>query len=272
MSNTSFCFRRKFLLSAHTSQIHATSCLSLISHHQVNNKCNRVKGQHWRWLTSAYVIFYYIICFVFSEATTNVLESITNSTGKHLRWSLFLSLKWWNYIKTFVLHEELYFCQILFLIDWCHKCLKNTIDLLLFYKEHFHGFPESDLWKCQKNIHFTTNISIYTGDRHFKVLWSFILYIHFTTNISIYTGHWHFDVSWSFILYILSRFVLSLKSSHYGYIPPYKHKTLPTLGNEEEQQQIKFYEKSSDKLIFSQVTKYLKMFYFTHPNGQVFKK
>ena len=33
---------------------------------------------------------------------------------------------------------------------------------------------------------------------------------------------------------------LSLKNSHYAYIPPYMHKTLPTLGNEREQQQIKF--------------------------------
>ena len=41
-------------------------------------------------------------------------------------------------------------------------------------------------------------------------------------------------------LYILQRFVLSLKNSHYPYIPLYMNKTLPTLGNEKEQQQIKF--------------------------------
>ena len=29
-------------------------------------------------------------------------------------------------------------------------------------------------------------------------------------------------------------------NSHYAYIPPYMNKTLPTLGNEKEQQQIKF--------------------------------
>ena len=45
------------------------------------------------------------------------------------------------------------------------------------------------------------------------------------------------------------------------------HKTLPTLGNEKEQQQIKFYEKSSGELIFSQATKNLKLIYFTHPTG-----
>ena len=50
------------------------------------------------------------------------------------------------------------------------------------------------------------------------------------------------------------------------------HKTLPTLGNEKEQQQIKFYEKSSGELIFSGTTKNLKMFYITRPTGQVLKK
>ena len=59
--------------------------------------------------------------------------------------------------------------------------------------------------------------------------------IHFTTNISIYTGHRHFEVLWSFILYILRRFALSLKNSHYAYIPPHMHKTLLTLGNVKEQ-------------------------------------
>ena len=50
------------------------------------------------------------------------------------------------------------------------------------------------------------------------------------------------------------------------------HKTLPTLGNEKEQLQIKFYKKSSGKLIFLQATKNLKIFYFTHLTGQVLKK
>ena len=37
-----------------------------------------------------------------------------------------------------------YFCRNFFLIDWRHKRLKNTIDLLLFYGEHFYGFSGSD--------------------------------------------------------------------------------------------------------------------------------
>ena len=59
--------------------------------------------------------------------------------------------------------------------------------------------------------------------------------------------------------------------SHYAYIPPYMHKTLPTLGYEKEQLQTKFQEKSSGKLIFLQATKNLKMIYFTRPTGRVLK-
>ena len=59
--------------------------------------------------------------------------------------------------------------------------------------------------------------------------------IHFTTNISISTGQGHFEVFWSFILYILQRFVFSLRNSHYVYIPLYMDKTLSRLGNEKEQ-------------------------------------
>ena len=50
------------------------------------------------------------------------------------------------------------------------------------------------------------------------------------------------------------------------------HKTLPKLGHEKEQQQIKFYEKSSGELIFSQPTKNLKIFYFTRPTERMLKK
>ena len=45
------------------------------------------------------------------------------------------------------------------------------------------------------------------------------------------------------------------------------HKTLPRLGNEKGQQQIKFYKKPLGKLIFSQVTKNLKVIYFTRLTG-----
>ena len=50
------------------------------------------------------------------------------------------------------------------------------------------------------------------------------------------------------------------------------HKALKTLGNEKEQQKIKYYKKSSGELIFSWLTKNLKMFYLTCPTWWVLKK
>ena len=85
-------------------------------------------------------------------------------------------------------------------------------------------------------------------------------------------GQRHFEVFWSFILHIFSRFVLSLKNSYYAHIPPYMNKTLLPLGNEKEQQQIKFYKILLGELIFLRATKNLKMLYFTHPTGRVLKK
>ena len=38
-----------------------------------------------------------------------------------------------------------YFCQNFFLTDCRYKRLKNKTDLLLFYREHFYGFSESEL-------------------------------------------------------------------------------------------------------------------------------
>ena len=43
-----------------------------------------------------------------------------------------------------------YFCRIFFLTDWRHKRLKNKMDLLLFYREHFYGFSESE--RCLRDI------------------------------------------------------------------------------------------------------------------------
>ena len=107
MSNTCFPFRFISRPSGRSSQSHAISCSSLMSHHRVKNKSKRVKNSIENGSFMCFVIFYYIIiCYVFSEASTPVLESFMNFTGKHLFWRVFFSLKWWNYIRTFVLHEE----------------------------------------------------------------------------------------------------------------------------------------------------------------------
>ena len=51
---------------------------------------------------------------------------------------------------------------------------------------------------------------------------------------------------WSFMKFYfvhIIHYVHILKNSYYAYILPYMHESLLTLGNEKEQQQIKFYEK-----------------------------
>ena len=100
-----FSFQAQVLLSYCSYQSHATLGLSLMFHHWVKNKCNRVKGRCWIWLIYAICIF--LLC-------NNMLHIFRSN---HRSWkfhkfhrktpvleSLF-SLKWQNYIKTFVLHE-----------------------------------------------------------------------------------------------------------------------------------------------------------------------
>ena len=38
-----------------------------------------------------------------------------------------------------------HFCWNFFLIDWRHKSVKNTVDLLLFYGEHSYEFSENEI-------------------------------------------------------------------------------------------------------------------------------
>ena len=58
--------------------------------------------------------------------------------------------------------------------------------------------------------------------------------IHFRADISMYTGHRHFEMLCEVFPWTYCK-GLSLKNSHYAYIPPHMHKTLPTLENEKEQ-------------------------------------
>ena len=98
-----------------------------------------------------YIIFYYVMLLVFrSNRHYSWKFYITNSIGKHLCWSLFFSLKMIKLYRHLFSMNKPYFCWNVFLIDWCHKHLKNTMDLLLFYRKHFYGFLESDLWKHWK--------------------------------------------------------------------------------------------------------------------------
>ena len=134
-----------------------------------------------------YIIFHYIMCYLFPEATTTVFESFTNSTEKHLRWSLFFSLKWWNYITAFVLYEKAVLLQKFFLIDWCHECLKNTTELLLFYGEYFYGFSKSDLWKRWKK-------TLFISQQKYLYLYIYI-YIYLSIFIYIYSIFYNLQIT-----------------------------------------------------------------------------
>ena len=92
---------------------------------------------------------------------------------------------------------------------------------------------------------------------------------HFITNISIYIWSQTICSFMKFYFVHIVKVCFVLKNSYYSYIPMYINKTLLTLGNKKEQQQIKFNEKLSGKLIFSRVTKNLKMFYFTATTRRV---
>ena len=94
---------------------------------------------------------------------------------------------------------------------------------------------------------------------------------HFTTNISIYTVTEilkFYEDSFAYIVKVCFVF----KKQSFCLYSLYMHKTLPTSGNKKEQWQIKFYEKLLGELIFLQVTKNLKMLYFTCLTGWVLKK
>ena len=98
----------------------------------------------------------YVICYIFSEATTAVLERFTNSTGKHLCWSLFL--------------KKLQACRPM-------SCFKNTKDLSLFYWEHFYGFSESDLWKRRKKTSHNKHIYIHGSQKFWSFMNFYFVYI-----------------------------------------------------------------------------------------------
>ena len=73
--------------------------------------------------------------------------------------------------------------EIFFLIDWHHKRLKNAIDLVLFYGEHFYRFSESvyHMWdksrgligqKLQKSFQ-QNSVGKFVSwhERYFSALW-----------------------------------------------------------------------------------------------------
>ena len=117
MINTYFPFKHMLLLFARSSQSHATSYSSLMSHHRVNNKYNRLKGQHWRSL------IYALHNFLLRNNMLPVFRS-----NHHRSW------KFHEFHRKAPVLEYHFFLKMM-------KLYEDTIDLLSFYKEHLYG-PE----------------------------------------------------------------------------------------------------------------------------------
>ena len=93
---------------------------SLMPHHQVNNKCNRVKGLHWRWLIYALrnpLLHNNVTCFqkqpsLFLKVSQIPRENICvgvscRSAGLfHVCFSLYLIIHV-NYVKSHCLYKSL---------------------------------------------------------------------------------------------------------------------------------------------------------------------
>ena len=81
--------------------------------------------------------------------------------------------------------EKENFCRNFFLTDSRHKRLENTLDLLLLYGEHFHGFSESDnlgtsrLFRLKKRGQNYQSVS----KTHFDIMiWTFKIQLRYHWN------------------------------------------------------------------------------------------
>ena len=129
---------------------------SLMSHHWVHNKCNRVKGWHWRWL----IYSLRNICYMFSEATTSFWKFHKFHLKTPELESLFL-------IKMMELYKDI--CSA-----WISRTSAQIFSRrLMSYMSQKYSRYIAILWRTilwifrkwymktpKKNIHFTTNISI----------------------------------------------------------------------------------------------------------------
>ena len=76
-----------------------------------------------------------------------------------------------------------YFCWNCFLIDWRHKRLKNTIDLLLFYGERFYGFSESVMLQNEHGIESASVIDASISVSWTSTPYAFTPFFFFTFHI-----------------------------------------------------------------------------------------
>ena len=119
MSNTSFHFRHTFLLPTRSSQSNVTSCLCLMSHHRVNNKCNRIKGRRWRWL------FYALRNFLLRNNMFRVFKS-----NRHCSW------KFRKFHRKTPVLESLFFLKMMKLYkDICSAWINQKVEKKTFVSQ-----------------------------------------------------------------------------------------------------------------------------------------
>ena len=95
MSNTSFRF------TLHHARV---SCLII---RLTRNATTVITVKRQRWILLIYALHNFLLRnnVTFFQKQPPLFLKVPNSTGKKLCWSLFFPLRWWNYIKTFVLHR-----------------------------------------------------------------------------------------------------------------------------------------------------------------------
>ena len=107
-----------------------------------------------------------------------------------------LFLKLMKSYKDMFCRNKSYLCQILFLIEWRHRRLKNTIDPLLFYGEHFCGFSEV------KDSAIANCINYFSRHAGWKVV---IILLHGTEaadDVNIWACSYHVMYPWYHMLMV----------------------------------------------------------------------
>ena len=83
----------------------------------------------------SYVFFYYVYYVTCFQKQPPLFLKVLQIPQEHtcVGVSFFLEMM--------TLHEQAVLLpKVCFLIGWCYRCLKNIIDLMLFYGKHFSGF------------------------------------------------------------------------------------------------------------------------------------
>ena len=100
-----------------------TSCLSLMSHHRVNNKRNNSSNNSSK--RTALKITNFLLCNVtcFQKQPPLFLK-VSQIPQENTCAGVCFSLKWWNCIKTFVLHEQKWiFIQQMWVGQWRNNAI-----------------------------------------------------------------------------------------------------------------------------------------------------